>query len=352
MRWANPLPFFRGWKTNPPPDVKRRETLTPWPQLPLGRRIRYRLEHAALAFAAWLIPKLPLASLRGLAWLLGGAAYVFDSRGRRIALANLEMVFGGAKTPEEIRRIARDSYRQFARTMLELFWAPNLRHGNYKKYVEVEGSERVQEVCKGSGVIGVLLHYGNFEWLGIISGFEVSPGVIVTQQFRNPLLGPIFDRLRSTSGHRVIQQQRSLMTTLKHLKSGGSVGILTDLQLHPRDHPVAPLRSFGRLSPITKMHAILHKRTGLPILPLELVPLPHGRYRFIAHEPLFFPPEATEQEIVQKCWDLFEPQIRRQPEPWLWAYKHWRFLPPDDAGGYPWYARRDKNFDRLLEDEG
>ncbi len=314
--------------------------------------MRYRLEYAALAFAAWLIPLLPLVSLRAMAWVLGWVAYVLDARGRRIAVANLEMVFGKTKTFREIRWIAINSYRQFARTMLELFWAPNLRRDNYKKYVEVEGYDRAREVSKGGGVIGVLLHYGNFEWLGIVSGFEVPQGVIVTQQFRNPLLASIFDRLRSTSGHRVIQQERSLMATLKHLKNGGSVGILTDLQLHPRDNPVALLHSFGRWNPMTRMHAILHKRTGLPILPLEIVPLPGGRYRHIAHEPLVFPPEATEQEIVQKCWDLFEPLIRRQPEPWLWAYKHWRFLPPDEAEGYPWYARRDKSFDRLFEEQG
>ncbi len=311
--------------------------------------MRYRLESAALAMAAWLVPKLPFGALRGAARLLGDIAFRLDARGRRVALANLGMAFGATKSPAEIRRIAKDSYRQFARTMLELFWAPNLRRDNYRKYVEVEGYERVREVCRdGRGAIGVCLHYGNFEWLSIISGFEVTQGIIVTQEFRNPLLGPVFDRLRGTSGHRIIQQERSVMATLKHLKGGGSVGILTDLQLHPRDNPVVPVRSFGHLSPMTKMHAILHKHTGLPIIPMESIPLPDGRYRHVAHEPMFFPPGATEQEIVQKCWEVLEPQVRRQPEPWLWAYKHWRFLPPNSPGDYPWYARREKSFDELL----
>lgn len=333
--------------------MKRRETLTPWPELPPARRLRYRAESAALGFAAWLVPKLPFSALRGVAGLLGDVAFALDSRGRRVAIANLEMVFGASKPPDEIRRIAKDSYRQFARTMLELFWAPNLRRENYRKYVEVEGFDRVREVCRdGRGVIGVCLHYGNFEWLSIISGFEVTQGIIVTQEFRNPLLGPVFDRLRGTSGHRIIQQERSVMATLKHLKGGGSVGILTDLQLHPRDNPVTPVQSFGHWSPMTKMHAILHKHTGLPIVPMESIPLPDGRYRHVAHEPMFFPPEATEREIVQKCWEVLQPQVSRQPEPWLWAYKHWRFLPPGGADAYPWYARRDKSFDALLRADG
>ena len=328
----------------------KRQTLTPWPELPVGRRIRYRLEAAALGAAAWFIPMLPFAALRGVAWLLGGAAYMLDERGRRVALANLEAVFGGDKPPAEIRRIAKNSYRQFARTMLELFWSPNLRRENYRRYVETEGYDRVRELCgDGKGVIGVCLHYGNFEWLSLISGFEVTQGIIVAQQFRNPLLGRVFDRLRAVTGHRIIQQESSILSTFKHLKSGGSVGILTDLQLHPRDNPVVPVKSFGRWCPMTKMHAILHKRTGFPIVPMESIPMPDGRYRHVAHEPMFFPPEATEQEIVQKTWDLLEPQIRRQPEPWLWAYKHWRFRPTEAAPGYPWYAEKSKHFDELMK---
>lgn len=328
----------------------KRQTLTPWDELPLARRARYRLEAATLCAAARLIPKLPFSSLRGIAWFLGGAAFLLDKRGRNVALANLENVFRGDKTDGEIRRIAKDSYRQFARTMLELFWAPNLRRDNYRKYVDVEGYERVREVCRdGKGAIGVCLHYGNFEWLSIISGFEVTQGIIVAQQFRNPLLGKVFDRLRAVSGHRIIQQESSILSTLRHLKNGGSVGILTDLQLHPRDNPVVPVESFGCLCPMTMMHAILHKRTGLPIVPMESVPLPDGRYRHVAHEPLVFPPEATEQEIVQKCWDVLAPQVRRQPEPWLWAYKHWRFRPPGNSSHYPEYAQTSGHFDKLLE---
>ncbi len=315
------------------------------------RRVRYRLEYAGLAFAAWLLPKLPLTSLRHIAQLLGSVAFTFDKRGRQVALENLTMVFGEEKSAEEIRQIARKSYCQFARTMLELFWASNLRADNHEKYVQLDGYEHLRDACKdGRGVIALCLHYGNFEWDSVITGFHVTQGLVVTQEFRNPLLGPVFDRLRGSGGHRIIPQERSVMATLKHLKKGGSVGILIDLQLHPRDNPCVPVRAFGRLRPMTEMHAILHKHTGLPIVPLENIPLPDGRYRCVAHKPLFFSKETSNQEIVQKCWDLFEVQMRRQPEAWLWAYKHWRFLPENDPPSYPSYARRDKHFDRLLEE--
>jgi len=323
-----------------------------WEELGFWRQLRCRGEYAGLSFAAWLVPLLPWSVLRAVASFLGGLVYHLDRRGRAYALANLTMALGAEKLPREVRRIARDSYRQFARTMLELFWVRNFRRDTYRRLVEVEGYDKARAVCRGGqGVIGVCLHYANFEWLSLTGGFEVTQGVIVTQKFRNPLLGPIFDRLRASGGHRIIQQERSLLSTLKHIKSGGSVGILVDLQLDPRE-PSVPVKSFGRWCPMTKMHAILHKHTGLPIVPFACVPLPDGRYRMVAHEPMMFPPEATEQEIAQKCWDVLESQVRRQPEAWLWAYKHWRHVPPGaEQADYPFYASRNESFDALFKAE-
>jgi Kdo2-lipid IVA lauroyltransferase/acyltransferase len=322
------------------------EDLRPW------ERVRCRLEYLGLELVARLVPKMSWSTLRRLAWLLGGLVYHLDRRGRSYALANLNMVFGQEKSSTEIHRIACDSYRYFARTMLELFWARNFNRQTYRHLVDLAGYERSRDVCfEGNGVIGVCAHYANFEWLSLTGGFEVTQGIIVTQRFRNPLLGPVFDRLRASGGHRIIPQQHSLLATLRHLKGGGSIGILTDLQLDPR-HPLVPIKSFGRWCPVTKMHAVLHKRTGFPIIPMECVPLPDGRYRMVMHEPLLFPPEATEQEIAQKCWDILEPQIRRQPEAWLWAYKHWRNLPAGaDPSEYPSYASRSESFDQILQDE-
>lgn len=325
------------------------QTLTPWTELPWLRRVRYRLEFAGLWLASRVVPLLPWSFVRGLAGFLGRIVFLVDRRSRRVALANLEMVFGPEKSPVEIRRIARRSAAQFARTMLELFWARNFTAQNYRDYMVMEGWDQARALnAKHRGGIFVCLHYGNFEWLSIAGAFERLPGCIVTQHFRNPLLGPIFDELRALSGHRIISQQRSMLVTLKHLKNGGNIGILFDLQLNP-NQPAVPMRSFGRLRPATKIHAMLQKHTGLPIIPIESVPLPDGRYRTIAHDPIHFGKDATEEEIVQACWDFFEPQVRRQPEAWLWAYRHWRFRPPDARETYPFYAETKGRFTRLLE---
>ncbi|MGZ5023670.1 MAG: LpxL/LpxP family acyltransferase, partial [Chthoniobacterales bacterium] len=77
-------------------------------------------------------------------------------------------------------------------------------------------------------------------------------------------------------------------------------------------------------------------------------PLPDGRYRLVLHPALEIDARATDQEIAQACWDRFEPLVRQNPAPWLWMYKHWRYLPPDTRRSYPYYANESPHFAKLL----
>jgi hypothetical protein len=56
-------------------------------------------------------------------------------------------------------------------------------------------------------------HYSNFEWLSIVSAFAGLEGVVIAQQFKNPLLDPIFLKLRQRSGHRVAPREGAVMQT-------------------------------------------------------------------------------------------------------------------------------------------
>jgi lauroyl/myristoyl acyltransferase len=171
---------------------------------------------------------------------------------------------------------------------------------------------------------------------------------VITQRFKNPLIGRIFDQLRASTGNSVISQERAMIRMLKHLKNGGKFAMLCDLNLDPSETSVI-IDTFGGLKIcVTQMQSVLALRTNAKIVPLECRPEPDGTYRMVFHKPLEFPPEATAAEITQLCWNVLEPSIHEQPECWLWAYKHWRFLPANDqTGRYPFYANIAKRFDRM-----
>ena len=99
----------------------------------------------------------------------------------------------------------------------------------------------------------------------------------------------------------------------------------------------------------TFLHALLHARTGVPLVPVTNVPNPDGTCTVTAHPPLIFPPGTSLAEITQRSWDFFEPFIRARPELWLWNYKHWRYKPQAADREYPFYSQPSKKFERVLE---
>ena len=309
---------------------------------------RYRLEWRGLRWLAFLIPRCSREFVLRLGKISGAMAARFDLEGRRVALSNLEAAFGDRFSASQRERITRESYQQFASTMLDLFWNPRINASNYREFIEFEGWDEFARTVGPTGpCIIAACHYGNFEWFSLAAAYAGLVATIVSQEFKNPLLDPIFNQLRQQSGHQFIPREGAVVKLYKTLRRGGTAAILIDLALHPRQPSVA-IDCFGMKMSVTYAHAWLHLRTGLPIVPVHQEPLPGGRCRVVFHPKLEIPPGATEQEITQLCWQQFEPVVRQNPSPWLWMYKYWRFRPKEADRIYPFYSRPVPKFDRLL----
>src|SRR5207247_5914514 len=105
------------------------------------KRIRHRLEWLGLFLATKLVP---LCSRRGcyhLARTAGALLSFLDQQGYQVALSNLEVAFGDRFSPRERRKIARESFQHFARTMLDLLWSPRLTQENFSQYIDLENFE-------------------------------------------------------------------------------------------------------------------------------------------------------------------------------------------------------------------
>lgn len=264
-------------------------------------------------------------------------------------MANLEAAFGDTYSPMQREAIARASAKNLARTFFDLFWTTNLKRDNWHRHIASEHAERFITIPKEAGVGGVFLchHFGNWEWLIQVAGLVGADVVFVAQQFKNPLLDDVFRRLREHSGCRQIPRAGAWIRLVKALKSGASIGMLTDLTVPPGKTSVI-IDAFGMKMCVTSAPAVLRRKLGCPIAPCVALPSREGLLRTIHMPPLDFSGEATDVEVMQACWDVIEPYIRRQPENWIWVYKHWRYLPSDAQRTYPFYANRSGKFDKLL----
>ena len=312
------------------------------------KRLRYRVEWLGVLIAAKVVPFLPRRVCFYLAQIFGALAAIFDRGGRKVALSNLEAAFGDRFSVSQRGKIVRQSYQTFARSMIDLFWAPRLTKENFWRYIDIENLERFhRDAGPEKTLIAASMHYGNFEWTSLALGFVGYSAEVVTQEFKNPLLDPIFEKVREHFGHNVVPRRGAIVRLYKTLRRGGCVAVLVDLTVHPRQ-PSVPIDCFGLKTCVTMAHAWLHEKTGAPILPAHCEPLPNGRYRFICHPKIQVRPGATAKEIAQACWDVFEPIVRKNPAPWLWMYRLWRYKPTGTDRLYPFYAHAHPRFSRMV----
>src|SRR5258707_2483997 len=204
------------------------------------KRIRYRLEWAGLFLATKLIPLCSRKACYRLAQLAGALLSFLDRSLYHVALSNLEVAFGDELSARERRKIVRESFQHFARTMVDLLWSPRLTPLNFLWYIELEN---VEETMRDTGAersfIVACYHYSNFEWLSLAGGFLELKGTIISQEFKNSLLDPIFKKLREQSGHELIPRERGIVLLYKALRRKRRTALLVDVTVPPSQVTVA-----------------------------------------------------------------------------------------------------------------
>ena len=321
------------------PVNTRHKTVTPW------KRFRYRLETAAVNSVGALVRLLPRTAAYNLGRALGTLAYGLGGDARRTALANLDTAFGDTKSAAEKRRIAHAAFQNALGTLVAHLWSPRLNDRNIHQFIEVAAADvaRARELlARGKGVIFLTLHYGDWELLGLATGFYGIRLNVIAEQMRNAALDDIFTRLRSRTGHQIIPQRGATTKLLAALDRGEAVALLIDLNAR-RGSGGIWVDFFGLPVFNNVGVAALALRTGAPILVSVAEPIGHGRVRVRLTGPLAFQPTGDREQdlrrLSQQCLTACEELIRARPEFWLWTYKRWRYRPHADLGCYPAYSR-------------
>ncbi len=312
------------------------------------KRLRYRVEWLGMRTAFAVIPLLPRARAVSLAGWLGNAWHAMDPALRAVARANVRAAMPELPAPNAV---VRASFRTVAQTALDVPWSARLNTSNFDRYFDVSEFAPARDAARaGGGVVFVTIHYGSFEWLNIGMGLLGMRGVSAAQDFKNPHIGPMYNRLRTASGTGIATRSSGLLPLFRSLRNGNGAGILVDLTLKP-SQPSVIVDFFGLKTCMTFLPALLHLRSKAPVVPILAEPLPGGRCKLAAHPPLGFASGNSESEITREILRHFEGVIRKRPELWLWGYKHWRYRESDNPDPYPFYANVSSPFEKKLRRE-
>ncbi len=277
----------------------------------------------------WLAP-LPLATAIGR--LLGALFYYTATKQVKATLQTIAYAFPEWSDTER-RQLAKQTYRNQAGHMLQMFALNRLSKKAFMRHVVLDGMEIIQtELDKGKNVIVQGGHFGHWEWICPALhhyGFNVK---VYTGYLNHTWVDRWVNHYRRKNAVTISKKQgmRGLLGVLR--QKNQVLCLLSDQHYSRKQYWVY---FFGQLSSIAPGSSLLAQRTNTSLVHSYSIRQPNGRYRlsFMAMPPA--PPNTSKEEIIlyhaQALHQALESEIRRCPEAYLWAHKRWRFplLPAD-----------------------
>ncbi|MCC7229546.1 MAG: lysophospholipid acyltransferase family protein [Fimbriimonadaceae bacterium] len=245
--------------------------------------------------------------------------YRMDRKHRERTISNLAMAFP-EWDHEKQEATAQEVYRHFGRIAAD-FMRTGMRSPEEILSAEIIGIEHLNSaVAVDKGVLLITAHYGN--WERFAHWYHLQ-GHTLSVVARDANQGPVTEQLtalRHKAGAEVMPRGNSARTILSKLRAKEFVGILNDQNCAECFVPF-----FGKPCGTVLGPAVLHLRTGAPILQAYFTRLGPGKYRGEFHEPIFlgdFDKDPT--RITARLNEVLESVVRKHPEQWLWLHDRWK----------------------------
>jgi len=241
-------------------------------------------------------------------------------------------------TDEELRELTRAGLRSYLRYWCDAFRLPDWDHDRVVGSVRVEGEHhlRANVGAGGRGVVGALMHMGNWDHAGAWAALTGAPVVTVAERLRPERLYERFLAYREALGMEILPLTGGagdLLDTLsRRLREGRLVPLLADRDLRASGIEVDLLGGSTRMPPGPAMLAL---RTGAALHPVSIwheqvgehLRGPEQRLVIRFHDEVVPPGEGRTREKVttmtQQVADVFGAAIQAHPQDWHMLQPLW-----------------------------
>ncbi|MBZ0266609.1 lysophospholipid acyltransferase family protein, partial [bacterium] len=258
----------------------------------VGKRIRHGAEATGFRLLTAVLRGLPRR--RAMAIGAGLGHFAFDRGIRRDVAVHNVLEHLGARSTEEARAIARESYGVMGCTFTDLLRADLTTEDVAWKLMERSAFQPLAEVyAEGRGGVLVSGHIGNWELMVIgLRRFGLPVAAMAGDQ-ANPAVNRVVRRLRKKAGVEPLSARSGLRDAVRILKAGGFVCTLMDQDARSKgifvDFLGAPASTHVGVP-------ALAARTGAPLV-MGAMGGSGERYEFRLGPIVRFPQQGTEQEL-------------------------------------------------------
>lgn len=296
-------------------------------QLPLKKRIERAAGRVGMGLLVRPLRALPLSVGRVLGKGMGFVLYNSLGRYRRVALKNLNLVYGTELNAAARTRMAQEVFRHFGQAAAEFLKLPRLDKAQIDALSTVIGEENMRDtLAAGHGAMLITGHFGNWEFMARWLSVHGYPLSVVARRANDPRADRILTDTRSESGSQVYNRGNSARSVLQSLKRNEIVGLLPDQNAGDVFVPFLGIRTGTVDGP-----AIIHLKTGVPIVFSWCVRMPDNRFQITFEPPVVVEPTGDRSADIATVTTLINAhlgaQVRQYPTQWLWLHDRWKATP-------------------------
>lgn len=299
------------------------------------------LEYTAARGLLGILGILPRRAAVALAEGIAALGYRFLKGPRRVAEINLKLAFPDADKDER-QRLARGSFRSLGRILGEMSQFPKATRESLNDLIEFQidpavYAEYQKLKSEGRGIIIVSPHLGNWEVLVFGWATYDAPMSYLARPLDNPLIEKLTVDLRTKFGNRPINKTNSAMAAARILREEGLIGILADVNAHPKEGVFVPF--FNVEACTSSGPALIAMRTNSAIVPMCGAWSEEKQKYIGVHGRLIYPASTGDRDADVKSTTAeftaeVEKLVRRFPDQWLWIHKRWKTRPPGEPEIY------------------
>jgi len=219
----------------------------------------------------------------------------------------------------EIRKLSRDVPDNAGRNMMELY-SPEFRDHVRNTPVTGPGLAVIEKArAENRPILFVTGHFGSINATRIAmieQGFPM--GVFYRPMTNRPFNDHYVAAMAAVSEPLFEQGRRGMIQMVKRLKSGGHVGMLSDLNAHDG----VPLEFFGKPALTSLATAEMAIKFEAPLVPVWALRQPNGLdFQIIVEDEI---PATDAVTMTREFNARLEAMIRANMGQWFWIHRRWK----------------------------
>lgn len=254
-------------------------------------------------------------------------AYRTSKKYRKIARQNINFVFNGEMSEDEVEEIVKYSFKNLLFNFLHVMELRNMKIEELESRITVQNIEAVERVhAQGRAVIYITTHYSSWELGGASLGAFVEPLAAVYKKMKNRVYEEWLLEGRARFGNTNLEKTNVAKPLIKLIRAGKASGILIDTNINAKEGVIIDF--MGKSLRQTYTPAYLARKFNAAVIPVTIRTDDEENYTLMLFDEI--PVEKTDDEKadIQKATQLqadwLSGLIQKEPKFWFWLHRRFK----------------------------